>query len=384
MTVAGNLAFQSGAIYLVQLTPSAASEALVSGTATLAGTVDARFAPGSYVGRSYTILSANGGRSGTFDNLVTNFGPGFTESLSYTSTDAILTLTARLGNGATLNQNQQNVDNALNNFFNTGGALPPGFTSLFNLTGANLGNALTLLDGEVATGAQTASFQLMSEFLGLMLDPFVDGRSGMGLGGSQAMGFAPERDARAEGPSEVSLAYASVLKAPVYKAPPPFEPRATVWGTAFGGYSRTDGNAVVGSDNLIARTGGIAVGMDYRWRPDTTIGFALAGGATGWSVANGVGSGSSDAFQAGIYGTTRFGPAYLSAALAYTGQRAQTDRLSFALDHLTARFDPQGFGGRAEAGTRYALYQFAGINQLGVTPYAAVQAQSVHIPATAN
>ena len=178
MTVAGNLAFQSGAIYLVQVTPSAASEAMVSGTATLAGTVNAQFAPGSYMGRSYTILSANGGRSGTFDNLVTNLGPGFTESLSYTSTDAILNLSAALGNGTTLNQNQQNVANALNNFFNNGGALPPGFLSLFNLAGANLGRALTLLDGEVATGAQTSSFQLMSEFLGLMLDPFVDGRSG--------------------------------------------------------------------------------------------------------------------------------------------------------------------------------------------------------------
>lgn len=377
MTVAGNLAFQSGAIYLVQLTPAAASEAMISGTATLAGTVDTQFAPGSYMKRSYTILSANGGRSGTFDNLVTNL-PGFAQSLSYTSTDVILSLSGALGNGTPLNQNQQNVASTLNNFFNNGGALPPGFVGLFGLAGANLGNALSLLDGEVATGSQTSSFQLMSEFLDLMLDPFVDGRSGMSSAGSQAMGFAP--DARAEGPSEVSLAYASVLKAPMYKAPPPFEQRATLWGTAFGGYNRTSGDPVVGSNDLTARTGGIAAGMDYRWRPDITIGFALAGGATGWSVANGLGSGRSDAFQAGVYGTTRFGSAYLSAALAYTGQWAQTDRMAVGLDHLTARFDPQGFGGRVEVGYRYALYQLAGTNQLGVTPYAAMQAQSVHIP----
>src|SRR5262249_9935588 len=55
MTVAGNLAFQSGAIYLVQVNPSTASSANVSGGATLAGTVQAAFAPGSYVTRTYTI-----------------------------------------------------------------------------------------------------------------------------------------------------------------------------------------------------------------------------------------------------------------------------------------------------------------------------------------
>ena len=73
MTIAGNLAFQSGAMYIVQVTPSAASSANVtaSGTATLAGTVDALFASGSYMTKNYTILSAAGGRVGTFDTLAT-------------------------------------------------------------------------------------------------------------------------------------------------------------------------------------------------------------------------------------------------------------------------------------------------------------------------
>ena len=63
MTVAGNLAFQSGAMYIVQVTPSAASSANVtaSGKATLAGTVDALFASGSYMTKNYTIVSAAGG-----------------------------------------------------------------------------------------------------------------------------------------------------------------------------------------------------------------------------------------------------------------------------------------------------------------------------------
>ena len=58
MTVTGNLAFQSGALYVVQVNPTTASSTNVSGTASLAGTVGAIFAPGSYMVRSYTILTA--------------------------------------------------------------------------------------------------------------------------------------------------------------------------------------------------------------------------------------------------------------------------------------------------------------------------------------
>ena len=150
MTVGGNLAFQSGALYVVQVNPSTASSTNVTagGTATLAGTVQAAFASGSYVSRTYTILSAAGGRSGTFGSLSTvNLPAGFTASLSYSATDAILNLSANLGCAASpptapppttgggpgalpacgFSINQRNVANALNSFFNNGGALPPGF-----------------------------------------------------------------------------------------------------------------------------------------------------------------------------------------------------------------------------------------------------------------
>ncbi|HMF26456.1 MAG TPA: hypothetical protein VKG24_30655, partial [Pseudolabrys sp.] len=67
MTVAGNLALQSGAFYVVQVNPAAASTTNVFGTTSLAGTAVADFAPGSYVSRSYTILTGVGGITGTFD-----------------------------------------------------------------------------------------------------------------------------------------------------------------------------------------------------------------------------------------------------------------------------------------------------------------------------
>jgi outer membrane autotransporter protein len=402
MTVAGNLAFQSGALYVVQVNPSTASSVNVTagGSATLAGTVQASFASGSYATRTYTILSAAGGLGGTTFNTLTtgNLPAGFTASLSYTATDAILNLTATLGQSAVgpsapgqpsapsgpsalacaFSINQCNVANALNAFFNNGGALPPAFVTIFGLTGANLGNALSLLSGEAATGAQQGAFQLTNQFLGIMLDPFVDRRSGASSGG--AIGFAPARE---ELPDDIALAYAKLLKEP--PAPSLPSPASggglgwgqpwSVWGAGYGGSNRTSGDpAVVGSHDLSAVTAGGAAGLDYRLAPGTVVGFALAGGGTNWGLAEGIGTGKSDAFQAGVYGTTRSGPAYLAAALAFTNHWMSTDRFAFAGDHLTASFNAQSFGGRVEGGYRIATIYG------GLTPYAAIQAQNFRTP----
>jgi outer membrane autotransporter protein len=372
LTITGNLVFASAATYLVMVNPSSASFTTVSGNASLAGTVQAVFAPGSYVSRSYDILHSASLGGTTFSGVTSNM-PGLAASLSYTPTDVLLNLTAQLGlNSVTgLSQNQQAVANAINAFFNNGGALPPGFISLFGLSGSNLANALTLLSGETATGSQQGAFQLMSQFLGLMLDPFIDGRGGVGGANGGAIGFAPEQPAM---PEEIALAYASVLKAPVYKATP-FEQRWTAWGSAYGGYNRTSGDpVVVGSHDLTARAGGFAAGMDYHFTRDAVLGFALAGGGTNWTLAQGLGGGKSDAFQAGVYGTTRWGPAYVAASLAYTNHWMSTDRFAFAGDHLTASFNAQSVGARVESGYRV-------ITALGaLTPYAAVQAQSFRTP----
>jgi T5SS/PEP-CTERM-associated repeat protein/autotransporter-associated beta strand protein len=416
MTVAGNLAFQSGAFYVVQVNPATASTTNVSGTASLAGTVGAIFFPGTYMERSYPIVTAAGGRIGTFDALATFGLPAhFQASLSYPGNTAVLNLTAQLVPEPTpsptlptqppvppvpglppvpedppapppppFTVNQRNVGHAIDNFFNNGGALPPAFVSLFNLTGSNLTTALDQLSGEAATGAQKVAFQLTDQFLGLMLDPFVDGRCGIGrtdqppLGFAgdcetrpSALGFAPERETM---PPAIALAYASVLKEPRAPLAPVYEPRWTAWAGAYGGSNRTTGDlAIIGSHDLSARTVGGAAGLDYHLTPDTVVGFALGGGGTDWSLSQGLGGGKSDAFQAGLYGATRWGPAYLAADFAFTNHWMSTDRLAVG-NHLTADFNAQSYGGRLEGGYRFGMLYG------GITPYAAIQAQSFHTP----
>jgi outer membrane autotransporter protein len=104
------------------------------------------------------------------------------------------------------------------------------------------------------------------------------------------------------------------------------------------------------------------------------VGFAVAGGGTNWHLSQGLGGGRSDAVQAGIYGATRWGAAYLAADFAFTNHWMSTDRFAFGGDHLTADFNAQSYGGRLEGGYHFET------PYVGVAPYAAIQAQSFHTP----
>ena len=365
LTITGNLAFQSGAIYLVQVIPSAAGNTNVSGTATLTGaTVNAQVASGNYVSKKYTILSAAGGLGGTtFAGIANiNLPQGASDSLSYDANNVYLNLKAGFTNYTGLNVNQQNVANALTNFFNTTGGIPAAFFGLSP-------GGLTQIDGEAGTGAERAAIQLTNQFLTLMLDPFVNGRANVGAGG--AIGFAPEQETGL--PPDVALAYASILN----KAPPKpiFDQRWTAWGSGFGGSNTTNGDAGVGSNNVRVSTFGFAGGMDYHLSPTTVVGFALAGAGTNWGLANALGSGRSDAFQTGAYGISWFGPGYLAGALAFTNHWFSTSRSALG-DSLSANFVGQSYGARLESG-----YRLAALPTLGVTPYGAVQVQDFHTPA---
>jgi uncharacterized protein with beta-barrel porin domain len=370
LKVNGSLVFQTGAFYVATLNATTSTLANVSGTATLAGNVAANI-QGGLSNKTYTILHSGGLGGTTFDGFTSTM-PGLTATLTYTPTDVLLAFNANLGIGGNLNINQQNVANALNNFFNAGGALPGAFLPVFNLTGGNLQNALTQLSGEANVDGQAVTFQQMTQFLTLMLDPFVAGRNGVGGGAlAGALGFAPEQEAYF--PSDIALAYNAILKAPPPK-PATLDQRWTAWGTAYGGSDKTNGDPTVGSNTFTANTFGFAAGMDYHPAPDTILGFALAGGGTNWTLAQALGGGHSDAFQAGVYGTKYFGPAYAAASLAVANNWMTTNRTALG-DQLTSSFNAQSVGGRVEAGYRYAVQP-----AIGVTPYGALQAQNFHTP----
>ncbi len=369
LTVNGNLTINTGATYAVETSPTATGHTSVTGTANLAGTAYVNFAPGNYIRGSYTILSAAGGLSGTTFNALQTSMPGFVTSLGYTAHDAVVTISsAVLGAGQGLGRNQQNVANTINDYFNNGGMLPSSFSHIFSLSGGRLGDALSQVSGEAATDAQQGAFQLMNGFFGIMLDPAMGGAGH--AGGGPALGFAAERDMS----PAIARAYAAVFKSAI-KGPPSFEQRWNTWVSGFGGSSKTGGDIASGSHDSTTRVYGSAGGVDYHVSPDATVGFAFAGAGTSWGLAGGLGGGKSDAFQAGFYGSRRWGSTYASAAVAFANHWMSTDRYALAGSRLTGNFNAQSYGGRLESGYRFAT-RFGGI-----TPYAAAQAMAFHTPA---
>jgi len=346
LTIGGSLAFASGAFYLVQVSPSAASSTIVTGTADLGGaTVKAVFAPGSYVSRTYTILSAAGGVSGTFASLVnTGLPSNVQSSLSYDASNVYLNLALDFAIAPDLNVNQRNVGNGLTNSFNRNGRIPGVYAALS-------AGGLTQASGELATRVQQTAFEAMGQFVGLLADRSVPDCA------------VPERRGKPRPCLEAA--------------------RWSVWASGFGGTQESNGNAALGSHDATSRVFGTAVGADYRVSADTLAGFALAGGGTNFGVS-GLGSGRSDLFQAGAHLRHVRGPAYVSAALAYGWQDVTTDRTVTIAgsDRLRAEFNANAWSGRVEAGYRFvAQWMNSGI---GLTPYAAGQFTTIALPGYAE
>jgi uncharacterized protein with beta-barrel porin domain len=274
------------------------------------------------------------------------------------------------GNGLSANQNA--VGNTLVGYFDRNGGIPLAF-------GALTPTGLTQASGETSTGAQQPGFTAATQFVGALSDPTVAGR---GADAPGAMGFAEQGDAmnayastgRKRSGTERD-AYAMITKAP----PRGFEARWSLWASGFGGTQTTDGNTAGGTSTSSSRIGGVAVGADYWLSPQTVAGFAMAGGATNFSVAGG-GGGRSDLFQAGGFVRHGIGSAYVTASAAYGWQQVTTDR-NVGADVLRAQFDTNSYSARLEGGNRYVTPWLGGI---ALTPYAAVQVTYLDLPSYAE
>jgi autotransporter-associated beta strand protein len=388
LTVQGSLTFSTATAYLVQTSgASSSSRTVVTGAANYAGQVVVDVPTRLLQTNTYRIFTS-GSSTGAFAGASLRPGNNFASNatLSYVGHDVFLTLGPGLLSlilPANAGANHKNVAGAVDNALLAGTSPSTAFASIFGLTGNNLTNGLTQMSGETATGSQQTTFNAMTQFMGLMTDPFAAGRAD----GANAPGFAEEEPATnayaASGKSRSKNereAYAAVYsKAPLARN---YDPRWSVWAAGFGGSQTTDGNAALGSNTSTSRIFGMAAGADYIFSPRTIAGFALAGGGTSFSVANG-GSGRSDLFQAGAFVRHTAGKAYITGALAYGWQDVTTDRIVTVagVDRLRAQFNANAFSGRAEAGYRFVAPVMGGI---GITPYAAGQFTTFDLPAYAE
>jgi uncharacterized protein with beta-barrel porin domain len=207
------------------------------------------------------------------------------------------------------------------------------------------------------TETAQATFLAMTQFTQTLLDPAIDGR---GIGRAE---FDAELSAYADpGNDRTHGGIGREAYEAIYGKPSLAAAHWSIWATGFGGSQLSTSGT-----GSTSRSFGTVVGADYSLTPQTRMGFALAGGGTGF--ANNFSSGRSDLFQAGTFVRHSVGSAYVATALAYGWQAITNDHqvTPAGSDQLNAAVNANAYSGRIESGYRFAT------PWLGITPYAAGQ-----------
>jgi fibronectin-binding autotransporter adhesin len=279
LTVNGNVTFLPGSFYQVEANAAGQSDKiLASGAAALAGgTVQVLAENQAYARQTrYTILTANGGVTGTFAGVTSNLA-FLTPTLSYDPNDVFLTLNRNDITLASVAQtpNQRAVAGALDR----SPLFSPLVQAVVNLTGASALRAFDALSGEIHGSVQTTMIDdgryIRQAVLGrLRQAPYASGAmAALGTGGpmlAYADSFAP---------ADSVLGYADAKK-PAFpiKAPPlaaPAQtPDLTFWAQGVGAWGKinSDGNAADVGRNLA----GFFTGFDRRfgeWRLGAAAGY---------------------------------------------------------------------------------------------------------------
>jgi outer membrane autotransporter protein len=322
LNVNGNVAFAAGSTYQVEVNAAGqGSKIIATGKATLnGGTVQVTADPGTYnASLRYTILTSNGGVSGTFASLsaTSNFSTGsvfLTPALSYDANDVFLGFA----------QTTPLTSLALTrNEFSTAAAiqlLGPGNT-IFNsvvtqTTAAGARQAFDALSGEIHASAVTAAFGDQRLPREAILDRLSQPADQPVLGAATTMTGAYAADL----PSHKSAL------APV--AAQMVRPRLFgLWGQGFGDWGRTNGDH--NAAKLTRDTGGFVIGIDAErqllngdWRIGT------AGGYTDDSLKVSARSSSGDyqsAFGA-LYGKASYGAIDVKAGAILASTNTRTNR----------------------------------------------------------
>ena len=321
LTVNGNLILGAGSIYRIEVSPTGADRTNVNGTAALAGIAQLVFGPAAYTSNAYTILSATGGRTGTFDAVTTvNLPAVLSASLSYTSGDVLLvTLKSDVANVPGLTRNQRAVGAAQDAAFNGGLTVIPG---LVGLTGAQLPAALDQLSGEAHASAAAVlvdeSLYPRSAVFGRLRQASYGGDTGMAsLATGGPLAFAG-------GEPDSTMAYA---KSPIVTKAPLRAPRASsdivFWAQGFGAWGRFDGD---GNATSVRRDlAGFITGLDTRIGANGRAGIA-AGYTGSRNALDGRGSANVETAHVAAYGGWSFGALNLRAGGAYAFHTIDTDR----------------------------------------------------------
>lgn len=392
LTVADNLTFAAGSTYEVEISPASSDRVDViagsngPGNAVLSGgTVVPIFESGSYIAKSYIILTAAGGLGGTeFAGLAGSAPAGFKQRLAYDAGTVQLVLDLEMREVPTaptpdqpapestppapaptpnqysdLSRNQDGVRDAIVGSFDSNGGIPSEFAALTS-------KGLTQASGETAAAGIAAGQQAAGQFMSALGTPQFGDTGPSAPTAAPPLGYAPE--------DTVTTRVERAFGADFLTTTQPVAPASywQSWGSAWGAGARSSSDSAIGSTDVTSHGWGLAAGHDIAFG-GTSLGLALGGGWGSYELENGFGSGNVGSFHAGVRGTQEFGAAYLSGALAY-GYHAFSTSRSVTGERYEADYSGHSLSGRAEAGWRIAMPVAT------FTPYGAVETVALFTP----
>ena len=378
LTVDGNLVFGAGATYEVDVNTSTGASDLLhaTGTTSLSGGSVLHVGPSSgyAANQSYIILSADGGLTGTFDTVDTNFS-FLDAALGYDANDVTLTLTRNATDFADVAQstNQSATAGAVESL-GSGNAI---YDAVVVLDDDAASSAFQQLSGEVHGQGVSASLENSGLIRSLggnrMRTAFGSVGAGqtnvvsLGSTGSTSAALA-YREEKAKTPAE--LAAESILVTPEKAGP-------VAWAEAYGGWGKSFGEN--GDADLSNSIGGLAFGIDMALA-DTTWRLGILGGygAASFELSDGLSSGDSDDFDIGIYGGNQWGPLALRFGALYKHQQVSTERtVDFGgfTDQLSADYGTNTVQAFAELG-----YEIKA-RDVRLEPYVNLAQVHMHTPA---
>lgn len=323
LTFNGNYVHQNGAAFTVGITPSSNGRLAVTGagnTATInGGNVNVLASIGAYpLNSTYTILSAQGGLTGTFNGVTTNLA-FLSPTLTYDPNNVFLTIMrnsldyAAIGN----TPNQRAAGGGLELLGLTN---PMTLAALF-FTPDQARSAFDLVSGEIHPSLRSA----MIEDSRFVRDAILGRLSQI----SSTPALQPSTMNLAQEEADAALGYAKrrrIAKAsPAWPIrPEPAKPVYSAWAQGYGSWAQRDGdgNAAALRYNTGGGFGGVDVTLNNRWR----FGFVAGGGSTSTSVAARASSGTIDTAHMGVYGGTQAGAFAFKGGLAYARHDITTSR----------------------------------------------------------
>lgn len=362
-----NVVFNAGSTFQVQINAAGQTDLILAqGTATINGaaggaagpTVNVLAANGVYnVNQRFTILTAAGGRTGTFSSLTTTTNLAFLNPyLTYDPNDVILAFRQNGVGFPSVGNTMNQRDTATG--IQALGAGNPIYDTVLGQSADGARAAFDAASGEIHASALAAAFEdsrLPRESILNRLDDVGGGPGALGAVGSFG-GLAPSLPAAAQGYAPVHKGY----DMPVLAAAPAPLPPYTVWATGFGDFGSIDGN---GNAAKLDRTlGGFVAGVDARvdgayfnnWR------IGVAGGYTSddLTVRQRQSSGTFETYFGGLYAGAHYGAVDIKLGALGGGTSTDTRRtIAFPgfLDTARSSYSgtmAQGFG---EIGYKFGL-----------------------------